>query len=187
MVEVELPMEYKLRNIEETEKAKQELLIPVPKPEKIFEIPRNYNQDYSSHSYQKMKIMESKRKNFEKHLKMKHDHERKHRRLYGPSGSSSNTTGGNNSSSGSSSGNSGNNGNNGNNGGSGNAANGDHAPSSSVSAMSTGHLSNLHRRQTPQTSSVAVTASKFNKRTEFKGGAFAPDALKAPSPKRRYS
>merc|ERR1712062_128590 len=46
MVEVELPVEYKLKNIEETEAAKAQLLAPKQKEKSLFHIPSNFNQDF---------------------------------------------------------------------------------------------------------------------------------------------
>merc|ERR1719499_2355079 len=46
MVEVELPVEYKLKNIEETEAAKAALLAPKKHAQTLLHIPSNYNQDF---------------------------------------------------------------------------------------------------------------------------------------------
>jgi len=46
MAEVELPLEYKLKTIEETEDAKKKLLMPKHEELKILNIPGNYNQNF---------------------------------------------------------------------------------------------------------------------------------------------
>ena len=83
MAEYELPLEYKLKNIEQTEEAKKKLLEPKPKHEKIFDIPRNYNQDFTTHHYDRVKTAEHKRRLQETQQRMSMQREKKRRRLMG--------------------------------------------------------------------------------------------------------
>jgi len=68
MSEVQLPVSYTLKNIEETEAAKRALLTKSlsGSTEKSTAIPRNYNQDYTTHHVARTKALEWKRQMMEK-------------------------------------------------------------------------------------------------------------------------
>jgi len=68
MSEVQLPVSYTLKNIEETEAAKRAMLTKsLSKPtETSTAIPRNYNQDYTTHHVARTKALEWKRQMLEK-------------------------------------------------------------------------------------------------------------------------
>merc|ERR1712228_219614 len=83
MAEYELPLEYKLKNIKQTEDAKKKLLEPKAKSDKMFAIPRNYNGDFTTHHFERVKIAEHKRKLEEEQQKLSMQRERKKRRLMG--------------------------------------------------------------------------------------------------------
>ena len=84
MTEYELPLQFKLKNIKQTEDAKKKLLQPKPKREKIFDIPRNYNQDFTTHHFDRVKTAENKRKLQESQQRINMQREKKRRRLMGP-------------------------------------------------------------------------------------------------------
>lgn len=80
MTEYELPMEYKLKNIKQTEDAKKKLLQPKSKHDKVFDIPRNYNGDFTTHHFDRVKMAEQKRKLMESQQSVKMQRDRKRRR-----------------------------------------------------------------------------------------------------------
>jgi len=62
MVEVQLPIEYKLKNIEETEAAKRLLLAPKDIEDKVMIIPQNWNQDFQRAHIDDARLLKHKRK-----------------------------------------------------------------------------------------------------------------------------
>merc|ERR1719361_2304285 len=62
MQEVDLPIEYKLKNIEETEAAKAALLAPHSQKESLLHVPSNYNQDFVRARQDEAKRIEMKRR-----------------------------------------------------------------------------------------------------------------------------
>ena len=92
MTEYELPLEFKLKNIKQTEDAKKKLLEPKPKREKIFDIPRNYNQDFTTHHFDRVKTAEHKRRLQETQQRMNMQREKKRRRIMGAQWYQNNTS-----------------------------------------------------------------------------------------------
>ena len=82
MTEYELPLEFKLKNIKQTEDAKKKLLQPKSKHDKVFDIPRNYNGDFTTHHFDRVKMAEQKRKLMENQQSMRMQRERKRRRTW---------------------------------------------------------------------------------------------------------
>jgi len=80
MTEYELPLEFKLKNIKQTEDAKKKLLQPKSKHDKVFDIPRNYNGDFTTHHFDRVKMAEQKRKLMESKQTLRMERERKRRR-----------------------------------------------------------------------------------------------------------
>mmetsp|Transcript_70733 Transcript_70733/g.112406 ORF Transcript_70733/g.112406 Transcript_70733/m.112406 type:complete len:295 (+) Transcript_70733:72-956(+) len=84
MCEYELPLDFKLKNIKQTEDAKKKLLQPKAKRDKILDIPRNFNQDFTTHHYDRVKSAEHKRKLQETQQRLSMQREKKRRRVMGP-------------------------------------------------------------------------------------------------------
>ena len=80
MKEVELPIEYKLKNIEQTERAKQLLLQAKPKHDRLLNIPRNFNQDYTSRHIDRIKFYDNQRRIAEKEQRIQMEKERQKKR-----------------------------------------------------------------------------------------------------------